>query len=196
MVNLFNVTLIELIRCNSVRFNWLTIIVKHHGQSVQRHLDRINTIQFGSIQLTHYDRKASWSIDSTSPCSNRATLFGLIQLTLSSQSIMVNRFNVALIESMQSLVSIRPGFHLQQTPRPRHKKQSDYVLEQSSLPLIALFWLKIGRCRGRNRLYGNQALSQFRVKTKRLPWRMAAQPCNRFVFVSWSWNLSCNGNQA
>ena len=53
---------------------------------------------------------------------------------------------------------IRPGFHLQQTPRPRHKKQSDYVVEQPSLPLIALFWLKIGRCRGRNRLYGNQAL--------------------------------------
>ena len=52
---------------------------------------------------------------------------------------------------------IKPGFHLQQTPRPRHKKQSDYVVEQSSLPLIALFWLKIGRCRGRNWLNGNQA---------------------------------------
>ena len=37
---------------------------------------------------------------------------------------------------------VRPGFHLQQTPRPRHKKQSDY-------------W--VGRRRGRNRLYGNQA---------------------------------------
>ena len=24
---------------------------------------------------------------------------------------------------------------------------------------------------------------------------MTAQPCNRFVFVSWSWHLSCNGNQ-
>ena len=34
------------------------------------------------------------------------------------------------------------------------QKQSDYVVELSSLPLIALFWLKIGRCRGRNRLYG------------------------------------------
>ena len=32
------------------------------------------------------------------------------------------------------------------------------MVEQSSLPLIALFWPKIGRCRGRNRLYGNQAL--------------------------------------
>ena len=29
----------------------------------------------------------------------------------------------------------------------RHKKQSDYVVGQSSFPLIALFWLKIGRCR-------------------------------------------------
>ena len=25
---------------------------------------------------------------------------------------------------------------------------------------------------------------------------MTAQPYNRFVFVSWSWHLSCNGNQA
>ena len=30
------------------------------------------------------------------------------------------------------------------------KKQIDYVVEQSSFPLIALFWLKIGRCRGRH----------------------------------------------
>ena len=45
-------------------------------------------------------------------------------------------------------MSLRPGVHLQQTPRP--KKQSDYVLEQLYFPLIALFWPKIGRCRGRN----------------------------------------------
>ena len=25
---------------------------------------------------------------------------------------------------------------------------------------------------------------------------MIAEPYNRFVFVSWSWHLSCNGNQA
>ena len=37
---------------------------------------------------------------------------------------------------------------------------------------------------------------QFRVKTKRLAWRMTAQPYNRFVFVSWSWRVPCNGNQA
>ena len=60
--------------------------------------------------------------------------------------------NPSLIDIM-----LKPGFHLQQSPRPRHKKQSDYVVEQSSFPLIALFWLKIGRCRGRNWLYGNQA---------------------------------------
>ena len=45
---------------------------------------------------------------------------------------------------------LKPGFHLQQTPRLRHQKQSDYVVEQLSFPLIALFWLKIGRCRGRS----------------------------------------------
>ena len=27
-------------------------------------------------------------------------------------------------------VILKPGFHLQQTPRPRHKKQSDYMVEQ------------------------------------------------------------------
>ena len=54
-------------------------------------------------------------------------------------------------------IILKPSFHLQQTPRPRHKKQSDYVLEQSSFPLIALFRLNIGRCLGRNWLNGNQA---------------------------------------
>ena len=39
--------------------------------------------------------------------------------------------------------------------------QSDYVVEQSSFTLIALFWLEIGRCRGRNWPYGNQALVLF-----------------------------------
>ena len=53
----------------------------------------------------------------------------------------------------------KPGFHLQQTSRPRHKKQSDYLDEQSSFPLIALFWSKIDHCRGRNWLYGNQAIT-------------------------------------
>ena len=55
-----------------------------------------------------------------------------------------------------TLTTFRPGFHLQQTPRSRHKKQNNYMVEQSSFPLIALFWLKIGRCR--NWLHGNQAL--------------------------------------
>ena len=55
--------------------------------------------------------------------------------------------------------SLKPGFHLQQFRRPRHKRQSDYVLGQSSFTLIALFWLEIGHCRGRNWRYGNQAQS-------------------------------------
>ena len=37
---------------------------------------------------------------------------------------------------------------------------------------------------------------KFRVKTKRLGLSMTAQPYNHFVFVSWSWHLLCNGNQA
>ena len=38
------------------------------------------------------------------------------------------------------------------------RKQSYYKVEQSSFTLIALFSLKIGRCRGRNWLNWNQAL--------------------------------------
>ena len=66
------------------------------------------------------------------------------------------------IKDTDDVLPVKPGFHLQQTPRPRHKKQSDYVIEQSSFPLIALFWLRIGRCRGRNWLNGNQALKKAR----------------------------------
>ena len=33
----------------------------------------------------------------------------------------------------------KPGFPLQQTSRPRHKKPNDHVTEQSSFPLIVLF---------------------------------------------------------
>ena len=36
-------------------------------------------------------------------------------------------------------VLLKPSFHFQETLRPRHKKPSDYVVEQSSFPLIALF---------------------------------------------------------
>ena len=36
-------------------------------------------------------------------------------------------------------------------------QKSDYVVEQSSFTLIALFRFEIGRCRGQNGLYGNHA---------------------------------------
>ena len=63
---------------------------------------RIDVTLFGLIELTHCHRKASWSIDSLSPCSNRcdAVRFDSTD-SLSSQSIMVNRFNVTLIESIR-----------------------------------------------------------------------------------------------
>ena len=51
----------------------------------------------------------------------------------------------------------RPGFHYTTNETTTTQKQSDYKVEQSSFTLIALFWLKIGRCRGRNWLNGNQA---------------------------------------
>ena len=69
-----------------------------------------------------------------------------------------NRFYVKFVQLEIGLLHIlKPGFNLQQTPRPRHKTQSDYVIERSSFTLIALFWFEIGRCRGRNWPYGNQA---------------------------------------
>ena len=40
-----------------------------------------------------------------------------------------------------SLASIYSKLHDHDT-----KKQSDYVVDQLSFPLIALFWLNIGRC--------------------------------------------------
>ena len=58
---------------------------------------------------------------------------------------MFQKKNECFIEAhrFKSLVSVKPGFHLQQTPRPRHKKQSDYVLEQSSFPLMFCFDSKL-----------------------------------------------------
>ena len=36
MVNQFNVALLESMQCYSVRFSWLNIVAKGHGQSIQR----------------------------------------------------------------------------------------------------------------------------------------------------------------
>ena len=64
------------------------------------------------------------------------------------------------------IVLIEPPFTAISTTTTQ--KQSDYVVEQSSFPLIALFRLKIGCCRGRNRLYRNQALSLVSI-TRQMP---------------------------
>ena len=113
MVNRFNVILIESIRCNSVRFNSLTIIAKHHGQSVQRYLDRIDMMQFGSIQLTHYHRKASWSISSMSSWSNRYDAIDLLSSQASCKSIRYqsNLFNWLTILSKHRIQSISQPLH-------------------------------------------------------------------------------------
>ena len=97
----------------------------------------------------------------------------------------------------------KPGFHLQQTPRPRHKNKAINVVEQSSLPLIALFWLKIGRYRGRNMLCGHWdclALKpSFHLQQTLRPWHkkqsdyvvvwVVILPTNRFVLAQ-NWSLS------
>ena len=51
---------------------------------------------------------------------------------------------------------LKPGFHYTANAMTTTQKQSDYKVEQSSFTLIALFYLKIGGCRGRNWLNGNQ----------------------------------------
>ena len=55
------------------------------------------------------------------------------------------------------LIGLRPRFHYTADATTTTQKQSDYKVEQSCFTLIALFWLEIGRCRGRNWLDGNQA---------------------------------------
>ena len=58
-------------------------------------------------------------------------------------------------------MTLKPGFHYTANATTTTQKQSDYKIEQPSFTLIALFSLKIGRCRGRNWLNGNQALPIF-----------------------------------
>ena len=54
---------------------------------------------------------------------------------------------------------VKPGFHYTANARTATQKQSNYKVGQSSFTLIALFWLEIGRCRGRNWFNGSQALN-------------------------------------
>ena len=84
----------------------------------------------------------------------------------------------------------KPGFHHTANAATTTQKQGHYKVEQSSFALIALFKPDFHQA---NYDHDND---QFRVKTKRLARRMTAQLYNRFVFVSWSWHLPCNGNQA
>ena len=59
--------------------------------------------------------------------------------------------------AVQSIYSLKPGFHYTANATTTTQKQSDYKVGKSSFTLIALFWLKIGRFRGGNWLNGNQA---------------------------------------
>ena len=67
------------------------------------------------------------------------------------------------VEYFEVSIIVKPGFHCTANDTTTTQKQSDYNVEQSSFTLIALFSLEIGgcrgRCRGRNWLNGNQALS-------------------------------------
>ena len=69
-----------------------------------------------------------------------------------------------------SVALIKPCFHLQQTPRPLHKNKA---IMCSSFSLIALFWFKIGLCRGRNWLYGNQLKGELQHENKLISYERA-----------------------
>ena len=60
--------------------------------------------------------------------------------------------------------TLKLGFHYTGNATTTTQKQSDYKVEQSSFTLIALFWVEIGGCRGRNWLNGNQGLVVCRQK--------------------------------
>ena len=61
------------------------------------------------------------------------------------------------VENWAGHIILRPGFHYTANATITTHKQSDFKVEQSSFTQIALFWLEIGRCGGRNWLNGNQA---------------------------------------
>ena len=63
-----------------------------------------------------------------------------------------------LLNDMSKHITLKHGFHYTANTTTTTQKQSDYKVEQSSFTLIALFYLKIGGCRGRNWLNENQAL--------------------------------------
>ena len=61
----------------------------------------------------------------------------------------INR-GIQLIIDVIDCKMLRPGIQCTTNATTTTQKQSDYKVEQSSFMLIALFWLEIGRCRGRN----------------------------------------------
>ena len=78
-------------------------------------------------------------------------------------SLNFGHFMLPSHKNRQVRSSLKAGFHLQQTERPQHHKQSDYAVEQVSITLIGLFWLEISGCHGRNWLYGYQGLGPILV---------------------------------
>ena len=96
----------------------------------------------------------------------RKHLFWQVHVHLISEQIFpvwteisVNKSFIVCLPKQSSLRwTLRPGFHYTTNATTTTQKQSDYKVEQSSFTPIALFWLEIGRYRGRNWLNGNQAL--------------------------------------
>ena len=91
-------------------------------------------------------------------------VIGLMEPGLKRYYSSHGKHNYLIEKTCWNEVCIKPGFHYKANATITTQKQSDYRVEQSSFMLIALFSLKIGRCRGCNWLNGNQALSQLRPR--------------------------------
>ena len=96
-------------------------------------------------------------------------LYLVILFLLFVSRILAFNFMLMSVKIRRYRAIIRPGFHYTTNAKTTTQKQCDYRVVQSSFTPIALFWLEIGRCRGRNWLNGNQALcprSKFRSAGK------------------------------
>ena len=103
---------------------------------------------------------SGWSLCFDSKLVVVVVVIGLMETMLKCVGWEVEGFSFRLKgwQLLKRSVMLKPGFHYTANATTTTQKQSDYKVEQSSFTLIALFWLKIGRCRGRNWLNGNQAL--------------------------------------
>ena len=75
------------------------------------------------------------------------------------------KINEKICDGLFLIASVKSSFHYTSNAMTTTQKQSDYKVEQSSFTLIALFWLEIGNCRGRDWLNENRHKKQEKFLT-------------------------------